>query len=719
MAQRSRFIRRTPSARGGRAEVARIGKLPSGRWRVMLAMVFSLTLAWRLFALARLAASPLMGELTADSAVYWEWAGEIRSGSWIGHQAFFLSPLYPYALAVVRELLGDSMRMVLTLQCVLGALSVTLLTDAAHRLTSPRVALVVGALLGLLTMGTFFDLLILMESLLFALSALVLWLVVAWRWDRRPILGAILVGSCLGLAAQGRATHVLMFVPFAGFLFATLARPVALRAAMASLGMIVMLALPTTIRHRILVGEWIPYTYSLGYNAYVGNGPEANGTYVLITGSVEPEEPIPGSVEGGTSSDGRSYQHDRAGVQLSPAQSSDRWLEQALAYVAREPGRTARRYVTKLGLLVNHREVPQIENIAVHERVLGPLGPPGLGSFLPLGSLGLVGLLLAARSSPRARFIVAMLVTLAAATAVFFVTDRYRHQLMPALALLAAITLQQIWDHYQRRERTDLVRYALALGLACGLTALPLVPFDANLLAWETDSALGAAAMRRGDAALAVQALGRAVALDEAGRLPHADRATAKVMRAAVQENLAIAQSQIGDRVGALRSYRAAASLAPQARALHADYGKVAAMLEHGDEARSAFTIAGMQLQKAVTELFQDASQAQAREDDAGLEAALRGILTLQPNDERARVALVRTLIRAARYEDATLELERARAVGIDAQVHIAHQVLLAASRGDTLAAGRWRSRLAPGASGDPRVEATLQMVPTSRPLTP
>ncbi|MEO5988307.1 MAG: glycosyltransferase family 39 protein [Candidatus Eisenbacteria bacterium] len=684
----------------------------NSRWHLALAAMFGLTLTWRLFALARLAGSPLMGELTADSGVYWLWAGEIRSGSWVGHQAFFLGPLYPYVLAVVRELWGDSLRTVLTLQCVLGACSVVLLADTARRLTSSSVACVIAALLGMLTMGTFFDLLILMESLLFALSALTMWLVVSWDWTRRPILGATLVGLCVGLSAQGRATHVLLIVPFAGFLFATLHRSAALRAALASGAMIILMALPTAIRHRVLVGEWIPYTYSLGYNAYVGNGPDANGSFVVIPGSEESEDPIPGSVEGGTGSDGRSYQRRRQGVDLSPAQSSSRWLDQTLAYVAREPVRTARRFVIKLGLLVNHREVPQIENVAVHERILGPLGPPGLGSFLPLGCLGLVGLALAARSNARARFALGMLVTLAVSTAAFFVTDRYRHQLMPAFSMLAAITLQRMGDHWRRREPERFMGFALALVLACGLTALPLVPFNADQLAWETDSTVGAAQLRRGDDALAVQTLGHAVALEQAGRLPHAEWATAKVMRAGVRENLAIAQSRTGDRVGALRSYREAAALAPKARALHADYGKVAAMLEHGDEARTALAIAEVGPREAAAELFADASQAQAHADGAGLEAALRGIITLQPNDERARVALVRSLILAKRYQDAAVELEHARTAGLDAQVHIAHQVLLAASRGDSIAATRWRSRLAARTTADPRVRATLQMVP-------
>jgi len=689
------------------------------RWPLALAAIFLLTLAWRLIALAALARSPFMGDLDADPAIYWAWSGEIRAGAWVGRQAFFLGALYPYVLAVLRELTADSLRAVLGVQCMFGALAVTLLTDAARRLTSAPVGLVVGALLGVLTMGTFFNLLVLMESLLFLLSTLVLWCVVAWDWQRRPILGAMVVGACLGLAAQGRATHVLLLIPFVLFLFASLERPRAMRAVLAALAMVIALALPTLIRHRLLVHEWIPYTYSLGFNAYVGNGPAANGSYVLITGSVEDESSVPGSSEGGTQGDGRAYLRQIEGLDLSPGQSSQLWLQRTLAFVRHEPALTARRFLEKLGLLVNHREVPQVENVAVMERVLGPLGPPGLGSFVPLGVLGMIGMVLVLRRPPRERFALTMLATLALATAVFFVTDRYRHQLVPALALLAAITLQTVWDGFRRGERGLLVRIALGAIVVGALTALPRVPFDPDHLAWEADASLGIAHLKRGENPQALTALRRAVTLDRSGRLKRGDGSSAQVVRASVYEDLAVAERLTGDWATALGTYREAARLAPNARSLQLEYGKTAAAMKHLEEARSAFTAAGVSEGEASEGLFADASQAQAREDGAGLEAALRGILTLQPGDERAQVALIRTLIQAARFDEAAAELEHAREAGLDAGVHAAHEVLLAATRGDTASEATWRARITPSAARDPRIAATLAMVPVAPRVTP
>lgn len=718
MARKSRRIP-TPTVWPSTGVATPVGPLGQSRWPLALAAIFLLTLGWRLLVLARLAGSPFMGDFNADAAIYWAWSGEIRAGAWVGRQAFFLGALYPYLLAVLRELAADSLRAVLTVQCVFGALAVTLLADAARRLTSAPIGLVVGALLGILTMGTFFDLLVLMESLLFLLSAGVLWCVVAWDWPRRPVLGSLLVGSCLGLAAQGRATHLLVLLPFAAFLFATLERPRATRGVLAALAVVLALALPTTIRHRLLVHEWIPYTYSLGFNAYVGNGPEANGSYVLITGSVEDAAPIAGSREGGTEGDGRAYLRQIEGVDLSPGQSSQRWLQRAWAFVRREPALTARRFVDKLGLLANHREVTQVENVAVMERVLGRFGPPGLGSFVPLGVLGMIGMGLAVRGRPRERFALMMLLTLALATAAFFVTDRYRHQLVPALALLAAITLQSAWNALRSGDRGALVRLALGALLAGTLTALPRVPFDPDHLAWEADASLGIAHLKRGDDAAAVAALRRAVALDRSGRLHGAAGSSAQVVRASVYENLAVAERRTGQWPAALTTYREAARLAPDARSLQFEYAKTAAALGHLEESRAALAAAGVSEAQAAEALLSDASEAQGREDRPGLEAALRGILTLRPGDERAQVVLIRTLIQSARFDEAAAELEHARQAGLDADVHAAHQVLLAAARGEASSEAAWRARLSPASARDPRVIATLAMVPVAPRATP
>jgi hypothetical protein len=85
---------------------------PSGRrlshWAWTLIVLGAAAWGWRVLYLGRLAASPLGGSLTEDAAIYWRWSGVLLAHGLIGRNAFFLGPLYPYALTLLRVLAGGS-----------------------------------------------------------------------------------------------------------------------------------------------------------------------------------------------------------------------------------------------------------------------------------------------------------------------------------------------------------------------------------------------------------------------------------------------------------------------------------------------------------------------------------------------------------------------------------------------------------------------------------
>src|SRR4029077_11330076 len=96
-------------------------------------------------------------------------------------------------IGLVRLIVGSDITRVLTVQMVLGAAACAALADAAYGLTRGAVAAVVaGVIAAFYGMSVFFDGLILSESLLFDLFALLLWLVCTERW-RRPV-GLVAIG---------------------------------------------------------------------------------------------------------------------------------------------------------------------------------------------------------------------------------------------------------------------------------------------------------------------------------------------------------------------------------------------------------------------------------------------------------------------------------------------------------------------------------------------
>src|SRR5262245_4023669 len=211
------------------------------RWQ--LAWIFVLALLFRLWVLIRLARTPLLDSLRSDSEVYWRWAALLRQQGWIGHNPFFLAPLYPYWLALVQPAVGSSVLGVLLVQAVLGALAAVLLADAAARLTSPRVGLLIGLLVAGCQGAVLFESLILMESLLFALECWLLWLVARWPWASRPVGGATWAGAIIGIAAYGRGTELLLLAPLWLLLGRVARGRQALRASAAATLVVALLAL--------------------------------------------------------------------------------------------------------------------------------------------------------------------------------------------------------------------------------------------------------------------------------------------------------------------------------------------------------------------------------------------------------------------------------------------------------------------------------------------
>ena len=319
---------------------------------------------------------------------------------------------------------------------------------------------------------------------------------------------------------------------------------------------VVGLMLPTAFRSWVRSHEVIPYTYSLGYNLYVGNGPLANGTFVLVTGSFESAADHARSFEGGVDEDGRDYIAASTGKHLTARESSRFWTAAALDNVAAHPRASLGLFIRKLALLFNHRELPQAQSLGIYERVIGPFGMPVVGRFVFIGSLGLFGMLIALRRGPEERFIGAYVLSLAISTSLFFITDRYRYHLLPALFPLAAIGLRELTLRLRARRWPEGVRSGLLFAACLAVVLAPLVPADAAHEAWDTDVTLGDAWLQTGRPDLAIEALHRAVARDASGTLVGGDQPSARTLRASVYETLGRAELATGQRDSALAALK-------------------------------------------------------------------------------------------------------------------------------------------------------------------
>jgi 4-amino-4-deoxy-L-arabinose transferase-like glycosyltransferase len=529
--------------------------------RLALAVLFIAALVWRLAYLARLSDAALIASLLADERIYWDWATYLLSNDYRGSNPYFFGPLYPYVLALVRAVAGSDVARVLIVQAVWGAAGAVLIADAARRLTGWPIGLAAGIVYAFYEMNVFFDGLILMESLLLFLEALLLWLWTRAAEPRRRTWLLVAIGVATGLIALGRAPGALLLLP-AWWLVRRREgetwRPTLVRMAVLA-GVFTATIAPATLHNWRVSREFIPFTYNFGLNFYIGHHEGAIGLYKWVAGPQGVEAVRGLRPDGGIESDGRDFLAATEGLDLSPRESSDAWARKAWAWMRVHPVDVLRLAGSKVILMWNRHEQYQIESADMYRARAGPLGLPVAGTFLFVGILGLVGMV-HARVHPimgpalRLYVVIFMLGMLP-----FFVTDRYRIHLVPALVLLGALAVLA-WS----RRAPGLGRaraFLIPAGLAAGLVFLPIAHLSPGLQELFSATDMGTRWLDQGRPDLALVEYEKAIRLEAA--IPNATERITPDVRGAMFFNYAYTLRASGRMEEALGWFRRAAEASP------------------------------------------------------------------------------------------------------------------------------------------------------------
>ena len=396
----------------------------------LTAAVVRLGFAWQY------AHAPLGQYAWVDEASYWTWAQAILNGGWWPIRPFYQDPLYPYWLACVMAVVGTDVADLRIASAALGAFTPLVVTWAGRVGLGRAEGLLAGwatALYGPLifvdgslekegfaafwTAGAFVITAYLARSarLAMALAAGACWGVVVLLRSNALVIGP--VGALWLLFHFGEATSSFrkpkLFVALAYLSgFTLVLAPVA--------------AINTAVsRPRELLGT----TWQLGPNFFIGNGPQATGTYVA-----------PPFVRGNPTYEAADYATEamrRVGRPLTVGQVSRFWLEEGLKQWAGAPLVSIKLLFWKLALLSHRFEIPDNQDIEFVRIVAAPALKWGLIDFGIVFPLALFGTSRAPRTSFWWFLSLATWLGLAA-TAVFFVVGRYRVPWVPGLVLLAA-----------------------------------------------------------------------------------------------------------------------------------------------------------------------------------------------------------------------------------------------------------------------------------------
>jgi hypothetical protein len=413
---------------------------------------------------------PLGQYAWVDESSYWTWAQTIAQGGWWPVRPFYQDPLYPYWLACVMGVAGSDVARLRLASAGLGAFTPVVVACVG------RIGL--GRIEGLLAGWTtaFFAPLIFADGSLEKEGLATFWTALALGLTGHlshsgRMRSAATAGAAWGVIGLMRSNALLIGPLAAIWLMSAKFGPKdwsvkqrMVRALACVLGYLMILAPVAAIntavsRPRELLGT----TWQLGPNFYIGNGPEATGTYVAL--------PFVRAHPAYEAADFAMEAIRRVGHHLTPKEVSRYWLDQGLAQWAREPLKSIRLFYRKLALLVHRSEIPDNQDIEFVQIVAAPAlrwGVVGFGSVFPLAALGLA-------RAPRTAFwwfLCSATGLGLASTALFFVVGRYRVPWVPGLVLLASAGLVDVG----RRARTGDWR-----GVAWRLGALGL---PAAFLCW-------------------------------------------------------------------------------------------------------------------------------------------------------------------------------------------------------------------------------------------
>ena len=537
---------------------------PDGFRRFALG-IFCFALALRLVHVRQLGSAPFFGLAMGDAQSYHAWGLEIAAGDWLGRETFYQAPLYPYFLGLVYTVFGQDLLAVRLSQIALGAASCALLAVAGRRLFSREAGIVAGLMLAVYAPAIFFDGLVQKTALgLFLLCLLLARLSRlvtepgrprAWMWP----------GVVLGGLVLTRENALVFAAVLLGWLLLSRAagRRRFARAGALALGLALVL-LPVAVRNQAVGGEFLLTTAQLGPNLYIGNNPDADGTYrPLVIGRGDPRY---------ERRDATQIAERELGAPLTPGQVSRYWTGRSLEYIRTQPADWLRLTGRKVLLALNASEVADTEDQLSHADWSVPLRLAGyVWHFGLLAPLGAAGLFLTWGRRRQLRPFHLMLAAYAGSVVLFAVMGRYRYPLAPLLMLFAAGGAVAVWQMVRTRTGWRTRQAAGAAAVAVALVVLSNWPLlSMSDMRTITALNLGTELQAEGRLDEAIEQYRQVLAMTPDDALAHSNLGTALA-----------AQGRLDEAIG---HYEQALALAPGDADAHSNLGNALLSLDRTGE---------------------------------------------------------------------------------------------------------------------------------------
>ena len=380
---------------------------------------------------------PLFFHPIMDALYHHNWAISILKGGWLAKEVFFRAPLYPYFLAILYKIFGINFLIPRIFQLLIGTLNCLIIQKIATRIFNKKVGDVAGIIATSYPLLIYFDLELLMPTILIFLILVGFYLILENVEKPASRFNWFLIGVVWGFAVITRP-NVLLFLIFLPFwLRQRLKERTGLAVISGIIGVVVVIA-PITIRNYAVGREFVPIAWQAGINFYIGNNPHADGITAIIPGTRK-------SWWGGFY-DARKIAEKELGRNLKCSEIDRYWLSKGMEFIKENPLQEAALLLKKAYLYLGGLEISNNRDIYffIQKTYLKyfifklPFFQFPFGILLPLS---LLGVWYAYKQKKDISLLLLFLVTYSASFIAFFICSRYRLGIIPFLIILAGYSI--------------------------------------------------------------------------------------------------------------------------------------------------------------------------------------------------------------------------------------------------------------------------------------
>jgi tetratricopeptide (TPR) repeat protein len=426
-----------------------------------LIYIVSLGFILRLVFILETQASPFIQNLFSDSKIYNDWAIDIfKKGKWFGSDVFFMSPFYPYFLAVIYKIFGETTMLVRIIQIVISSLNIVVIYLISRDLFNKQVGFVSAFIAAFYSLFIFYSGLILSETVqTFFISVLIYLLIKISKGSKE--IDWLFVGLLIGISMVIRANISIFLLSLICWFILKLIKEknskYYIRKSLLYLivGSIIPI-MPITINNYLAKKDFVFLTSNGGINFYLGNNPNSQGVFITPT-----------EFDFNEDMSGQKYAEKILNKKILPSEASSYWYERGLDNIINDPGNYVVLFIKKIFLFFGAEENPQssVFDYNFYAANYSNVLKLPLFNFSFISYLAILGVILSWKEKGKMILIYLFLLSLTFATIIFFVNGRYRLALTPLLIVFASSALYKIYIYIKENDIIKILIPLLSVGV--------------------------------------------------------------------------------------------------------------------------------------------------------------------------------------------------------------------------------------------------------------